>query len=245
MLTEGRALSSPLLSIARVTKRFGGLVAVNNVSIDIREGEAHGLMGPNGAGKTTLISVISGTYKPEEGTVRFMGRDIVGLPPHTVCRLGITRTHQIPQPFTHLTVQQNVAVGAMYGNGMNKSAALAESEKVLEITDLVDKKDIPAGDLEALTLKRLELARALATHPKVLLIDEVAAGLTHMEIPRFMEILHRIRSMGVTYIMIEHVLKVMLEAVETVTVIDNGVRIAEGTPDEVMANQMVIDAYLG
>ncbi len=238
-------MSTPILSIDEVTKRFDGLIAVANLSIDIREGDAHGLMGPNGAGKTTLISVVSGQYKPEEGAISFMGQNIVGLSPHTVCRLGIARTHQIPQPFTHLTVLQNVAVGAMYGNNMSKSAALAEAEKVLEITDLLGKKDVPAGDLEALTLKRLELARALATNPKVLLIDEVAAGLTDMEIPRFLEILNRIRSMGITYIMIEHVLKVMLEAVERVTVIDNGFKICEGCPDEVMENEKVCKAYLG
>jgi branched-chain amino acid transport system ATP-binding protein len=233
-MREGRALSTPILSIDGVTKRFGGLIAVAELSLDVPEGAAHGLMGPNGAGKTTLISVISGKYKPEEGTVSFMGRNIAGFAPHTICRLGIARTHQIPQPFTHLTVLQNVAVGAMYGNGMGKLEAMAESEKMLEITDLEDKRDVRAGDLEALTLKRLELARALATNPKLLLIDEVAAGLTDVEIPRFMEILKRIRSMGITFIMIEHVLKVMLEAVERVTVIDNGLKIAEGTPDEVM-----------
>lgn len=238
-------MSTPLLSIDQVTKRFVGLIAVANLSIDIHEGEAHGLMGPNGAGKTTLISVVSGHYKPEEGRINFMGRNIVGLSPHAVCRLGIARTHQIPQPFTHLTVLQNVAVGAMYGNNLSKPAALAEAEKVLEITDLVEKKDVPAGDLEALTLKRLELARALATDPKLLLIDEVAAGLTDIEIPRFMEILDRIRSMGITYIMIEHVLKVMLEAVENVTVIDSGCKICEGCPGEVMEDEKVCKAYLG
>ncbi len=238
-------MSTPLLSIDRVTKRFAGLVAINNLSIDIQAGEAHGLMGPNGAGKTTLIGVISGKYRPEEGSVSFMGGDITSLSPHTVCRLGITRTHQIPQPFTHLTVHQNIAVGAMYGNNMRKSAAMAEVDKVIEIMDLVDKKDVRASDLEALTLKRLELARALATNPKILLIDEVAAGLTDVEIPRFMEILKRIRSMGITYIMVEHVLKVLLKAVERVTVIDRGAKLAEGPPNEVMEDEKVIKAYLG
>jgi branched-chain amino acid transport system ATP-binding protein len=239
------ALKKPILSVDGVSKWFGGLVAVSDLSIDIMEGEAHGLMGPNGAGKTTLISVISGQYKPDRGTVTFQGHDISGLPPHTVCRLGIARTYQIPKPFTHLTVRENIAVGAIYGNGVGKAAALAEADRILDIVGLADKRDVAAGSLEAITLKRLELARALASNPTLLLIDEVAAGLTEPEIPKFLDILKRVRSMGITYLMIEHVLKVMLEAVDTVTVIDNGIKIAEDTPAAVMEDEKVIKAYLG
>lgn len=238
-------MSTPLLAIDRVTKRFAGLTALDDLSMAVQCGEAHGLMGPNGAGKTTLIGVICGAYRPQGGSVRFEGRDITGLAPHKVCRLGIARTHQIPHPFTHLTVHQNVAVSAMYGNDTGKSKAMAEADKVLEIVDLVDKRNMRAADLEALTLKRLELARALATNPKLLLIDEAAAGLTDVEIPRFLEILSRIRSLGITYLMIEHVMKVMLQAVERVTVIDGGEKLAEGPPDKIMKDEKVIGAYLG
>lgn len=239
------ASETPILSIVGVTKTFGGLVAVNDLSMDIHEGEAVGLMGPNGAGKTTVINIISGQYKPDRGMIKFKGHDISGLPPHSICHLGIARTYQIPQPFGNLTALQNIAVAAMYGKGVGKAAAEAEASKIIDIVGLSDKKDVPARDLMAITLKRLELARALATSPKLLLIDEVAAGLTEEEIPRLLDILKEVRSMGITYILIEHVLKVMMEAVDRVTVIDYGTKIAEGKPSEVMEDKKVITAYFG
>lgn len=239
------ASETPILSIVGVTKTFGGLVAVNDLSMDIHEGEAVGLMGPNGAGKTTIITIISGQYKPDRGMIKFKGNDISGLPPHSICHLGISRTYQIPQPFGNLTALQNIAVAAMYGKGVGKAAAEAEASKIIDIVGLSDKKDVPARDLMAITLKRLELARALATSPKLLLIDEVAAGLIETEIPRLLNILKEVRSMGITYILIEHVLKVMMEAVDRVTVIDYGTKIAEGKPSEVMEDKKVITAYFG
>ena len=238
-------METPLLSIEGVTKAFGGLVAINDLSMLIREGEAVGLMGPNGAGKTTIINVICGQYKPDWGMIKFRDNDISGFPPHRICHLGISRTYQIPQPFANMSALQNVAVAAMYGRGIGKSAARTEADKIIDFVGLSEKRDVPARDLMAVTLKRLELARAMATSPKLLLIDEVGAGLTEAEIPNLLKILEQVRSMGITYILIEHVLKVMMEAVDRITVIEYGTKIAEGTPTEVMENKKVITAYFG
>jgi len=238
-------VNEPILTIDNVSKSFGGLVAVNEVSFSLAAGQIMGLMGPNGAGKTTLVNLICGFYKPDSGMIKFNGRDITTLPAHKVSHSGLARTYQIPQPFGELTVLQNIIVAAMYGKGMNMSAAEQMAPEILERTDLVDKRDIIAKDMPTIALKRLEVARALAVDPKVLLVDEAAAGLNESELPRMLEILENIRQSGVSLILIEHVMKVMREAVDTILVIDEGSAIAEGTPEEVMKNQEVIECYLG
>jgi len=238
-------MEAPLLSVDEVNKHFGGLVAVRDLSFSVHAGEVVGLMGPNGAGKTTLINVISGEYRPDSGTVRFKGNDITGLPPHRICHLGIARTYQIPQPFAKLTVLQNIAVAAIYGRGLSKSSAERGAVNVLDIVGLSEKKEMHAGDLEEISLKRLELARVLATNPTLLMIDEVAAGLTEVEIPAVLDLLKQIHEMGITIILIEHVMKVMMKAVDRIIVMDEGMKIAEGTPNEVMENKKVIEAYFG
>jgi branched-chain amino acid transport system ATP-binding protein len=236
---------APILSVKNVHKHFGGLAAVIDVSFDVQAGAMLGLMGPNGAGKSTLLNIISGEYKPDAGTIQFQGHDVTGLPPYRICRLGIARTFQIPQPFVNLTVLRNLMIAAEYGRNLGESAAESEALKILEIVDLSDKKDMFARDLAAITLKRLELARALAGNPTVLLLDEVAAGLTEEEIPRMLEILQQVREMGITCILIEHIMRVMTKAVDRIIVLDEGMLIADGTPHKVMGNKKVIEAYLG
>ena len=244
---KGRAIrmSDPILSAKGITKRFGGLVALRDVSFDVRPGEVVGLMGPNGAGKTTLLSVIAGEHAPDAGTIEFNGRDITGRPPHRICHLGLARTHQIPQPFVSMTLRENLLVSAVFGRRLKRATAEVEDEKIFELVNLKEKMDTLAGDLPILSLKKLELARALARKPQLLLLDEVAAGSTEREIPKILAALREIRAMGVTMVIVEHVMKVMVNAVDRIVVIDKGVKIAECDPETVMNDSKVIDAYFG
>jgi len=238
-------LEEMVLSVRGVKKSFGGLLAVNDVSFELPAGQIMGLMGPNGAGKTTLVNVICGFYKPDTGKIAFQGKDITGFPAHKVCRIGMARTFQIPQPFWEMTALQNVAVAAMYARGLRKAEAEEMAPEVLRFTDLLDKADVLAKDLSTITLKRLEVARALATEPALILVDEAAAGLDESELPQMLELLESIRQTGVTIILIEHVMKVMTEAVDMILAMNEGATIAYGTPDEVMKDYKVIECYLG
>jgi branched-chain amino acid transport system ATP-binding protein len=235
----------PILSVKNITKRFGGLVAVQDLSFELHKGEVLGFLGPNGAGKTTLINLIAGEHAQDSGQVIFKGKDITGLPLHKICHLGIARTYQIPQPFMKLTVLQNVVVAMIYGRNCGKKEAEREAPKLLDFTELSEKGQMLAGDLEEISLKRLELARSLATDPTLLLIDELAGGLTEKEIPKVLELLSKINGMGISILLIEHVMKVMMKAVDRIIVMDDGIKIAEGKPKEVIKNSKVIKAYFG
>jgi branched-chain amino acid transport system ATP-binding protein len=233
-----------LLSIQGLSKSFGGLRAVQSVSLDVPQGNLTALIGPNGAGKTTLFALMSGFLKPDSGAVRFDGQDITGRAPHLNARQGMTRTFQIVQPFATQTVRENIAVGA-HLHLKDRRSALAQAEEVAARVGLSAQLDKPASDLTVAGRKRLELARALATRPRLLLLDEVLAGLNPQEIAEMIPVVRGIAQGGVTVLMIEHVMQAVMNLAEHVWVLAQGQLIAQGTPGVVTADERVVEAYLG
>jgi len=235
-----------MLTLTNVTKRFQGLVALSRISLTLEQGEILGLIGPNGSGKTTLFNVISGVFPPDSGAIVLDGRELAGRPPYEIAKAGIGRTYQIVQPLAELSVRDNVAVGACFGR---RNRPLAEARQVADMVlkevGLAQKRDLPAGLLNLAEKKRLEVARALASEPLVLLLDEVLAGLNPTEVDRMLEVIRGIRTRGVDIIMVEHLMQAIMSLCDRVVVIDSGDVIATGTPGQIATDPAVIAAYLG
>lgn len=235
-----------LLSVQGVTKRFGGLQALTQVTFDLPEGKILGLIGPNGAGKTTLFNVINGVYHPEAGRIIFQGRDLTSSKPYELAHQGMARTHQIVRPLNELTVRENVMVGACFGRENHDLASSARiTDEVLNFVGLGNRSDQLASSLNVAQKKRLEMARALAARPYLMLLDEVLAGLNPSEIDGMIQTIRAIRDQGITIIMIEHLMKAVMNVSDRIIVLDYGEQIADGSPQEISKNPRVIEAYLG
>ena len=237
-----------MLTCKGVTKKFGGLIAVNNVDLSIQEGEILGLVGPNGAGKSTLFNLIAGVHRPDTGGIYFNNEDITRLPLDAVCKKGIAKTFQHPLSFPGLTAHEGVTISALYGNGHKPTLkeAREEAEACLKMVGFSDSKlDYPLKSLNTIELRRTQLARALASRPKMLLLDELTTGLTPQEGTEAMNLIRKIQRDGITILMIEHVMRIIMGVSDRVVVLDQGKKIADGTPKEVASNEQVIDSYLG
>lgn len=234
-----------LIRVTDLSKTFGSFVAVNNLSFELKKGEALGILGPNGAGKSTLFSLISGDYQPSGGKVFFENRDITKLPAYARCHLGIGRSYQIPRPFGGMSVFENLLVAATFASGKSDSFCQDVCIEVLRQTGLIKKVNVTASKLTLLERKRLELARALATQPKVLLLDEIAGGLTEGECQSLVETIKSVQASGISIIWIEHIVHALLSVVTRLVVINFGTLLAEGDPQKVMADPAVQEIYLG
>ncbi len=238
-------MTQPILSVKGVTQRFRGLVAVDDVSFDVAKGQIYAVIGPNGAGKTTLFNLIAGVYTPGSGTIEFEGARIDGLAPEKICARGIARTFQIVRPFPGLTTLENATIGALLRDS-DPDAATIHAGEILRRLDLWDKRDARAGALTLPDRKRLEVARALATKPKLLLLDEVMAGLRPTETDRLVAIFRDLaRETGVTILLIEHVMRAVMALAERILVLHHGAKLVEGAPADIVRDQRVLDSYLG
>jgi branched-chain amino acid transport system ATP-binding protein len=237
----------PILEGKGVTKYFGGLAAVSRVDFHVEQGEVVGLIGPNGAGKTTLFNLISAALTPKSGTIRFKDADITGLRPYRICRMGVARTFQTVKIFPNMPALDHVILGSYFGmsHGISSSGALRSASEILEFVGLSAVKATPAKDLTLANQKRLEVARALATDPELLLLDEIMAGLNPSEVAQAMELVISIRDKGITIIMIEHVMKAIMSLCDRIIVLHHGQKIAEGTPQVIATSKQVIKVYLG
>lgn len=236
---------NPILELKHVSKSFGSVRVADDLNVRLEAGEALGVVGPNGAGKTTMMNLIVGTVPLDAGRVFFEGEDISGLPPHLRCRAGIGRTHQIPLPFEELTVFENVLVGIRFGRPGSISDPYQLALALLERTELAAKANVPAGSLTLLERKRLELARALATGPRLLLLDEIGGGLTEPEVERLVQTIKDLRSEGITILWIEHIVHALISVVDRLLAIDFGRVLKEGPPEDVMASPEVQAVYMG
>ena len=234
-----------ILQLDSVSKRYGQLQVTDNVSLSVDEGEALGIIGPNGAGKTTIFNLIAGTIHPNAGRVVFDGRDVTDLPARTRCHLGVGRSFQIPHPFIGMTTYENVLIGAAFGRQRSERDSAGRAIEVLELTGLKRKANVLAGQLTLLERKRLEMARALASDPKLLLLDEIAGGLTEPECRELVAAIREVQKAGVSIIWIEHVVHALMAVVDRIAVIDFGKKIAEGEPRAVMASREVAEIYMG
>ena len=238
-------MTSPILTLAKISKRFGAVVVADGIDLALAEGEALGIIGPNGAGKTTLFGIMTGTVPPDAGRVFFDGEDITRATPERRCRMGIARSFQVPQPFGGMTVFENLVVAAAFGSGQRERDVYARCATLLEQCALADKANRQAGSLTLLDRKRLELARALATSPRVLLLDEVAGGLIEHETAALVSLVKQVRASGVSIIWIEHVVHALIAAVDRLVVLHGGALIAEGAPAEVIRRPQVAEIYMG